>query len=204
MGGDHSMEHTIKTKEHEHLNRKDFRRWFEHRTYGLLVRTAALLCSLILTLSPAAEAFFYHATRRAAAKRIMARGLNPAKFKAGARFGKGLYLSRKIPTTLAEKGKKSTVIRMKPSRYLEKNILDLRNPTRKKLRSLFGPKINLRGRLKKWIIGPKLGRRLGTIAGKKGKVIQYRSVKTGGTNLIVPKRLIKGRPKIVQPMKIVR
>jgi len=164
---------------------------------------AVMLGASLFTISPSAEAFFFHATKRAAARRIMTRGLNPARFKAKTRFGKGLYLSRKISTTLAEKGKKSAVIRMKPSRYLKKNILDLRNPTKKKLRSLLGRKINLQGRLKKWFIGPKLGRRLGRIAGKKGKVIQYRSVKTGETNLMIPKKLIKKRPQIVRPEKIV-
>lgn len=164
---------------------------------------AVMLGASLFTISPSAEAFFFHATKRAAAKRIMTRGLNPARFKGKARFGKGFYLSRKISTTLAEKGKKSAVIRMKPSRYLKKNILDLRNPTKKKLRSLLGRKINLQGRLKKWFIGPKLGRRLGRIAGKKGKVIQYRSVKTGETNLMIPKKLIKKRPQIVRPEKIV-
>lgn len=163
-----------------------------------------LIGGCLFIISPSAEAFFYHATSKAAAKRIMTRGLNPARFKARTRFGKGLYLSRKISTALAEKGKKSAVIRMKPSQYLKRNILDLRNPTKEKLRSLLGRKINLRGRLKKWIIEPKLGRKLGRIAAKKGKAIQYRSVKTGRTNLMIPKRLIKKRPQIARPEKVVR
>ena len=165
---------------------------------------SVLLGGSLFILPSSAEAFFFHATRRAAVKRFMTRGLNPAKFKSSARFGKGFYVSRKISTALAEKGKRSAVIRMKPSRYLKKNIVDLRNPTKKKLRSLLGSKINLRGRLKKWFIGPKLGRRLGRIAGKKGKVIQYRSVKTGGTNLMIPKQLIKKRPQIMRPERVVR
>ncbi len=164
---------------------------------------AATVLATLLFISSSAEAFLFHATRRAAARRIMSRGLNPAKFRGRARFGKGLYMSRKISTALAEKGKKSAVIRMKPSRYLKRHILDLRRPTKKKLRSLLGRKIKLRGRLKRWIIGPKLGRRLGRIAGRKGRVIQYRSVKTGGTNLMIPRRLIKKMPKIIRPKRII-
>jgi|GEM_PF-1040670 len=157
-----------------------------------------------LIISPSAEAFFYHATRRAVAKRIMTRGINPAKLRSKARFGKGLYLSRRISTALAEKGKRNAVIRMKSSRYLKGNILNFRNPTKRKIRSFLKHKIDFRGKLKKWIIGPKLGRKLGRAAGRKGKVIQYRSVKTGGTNLVIPKRLLKKRPRIVRPEKLVR
>ena len=165
---------------------------------------ATAVCASFLFISSSAEAFLFHATRRAVARRIMIRGVNPGRFMGRARFGKGFYMSRRISTALAEKGKKSAVIRMKPSRYLKRNTLDLRRPTQKKLRSLLGRKINLRGRLKRWIIGPKLGRRIGRIAGRKGKAIQYRSVKTDGTNLMIPRRLIRQRPKIVRPYRIVR
>jgi len=167
---------------------------------SILKWSRSILLGVCLCILPSSvEAFLYHATRRAVAKRIMTRGLNTAKFKGKTRFGKGLYLSRRMSTALAEKGKKSAVIRMKPSRYLKRNIWDLRNPTKKKLRSLLGRKINLRGRLKKWIIAPKLGRKLGRIAGTKGKSIQYRSVKTGGTNVVIPKKLIRKRPTIIRP-----
>jgi len=198
------MGNTIKSEEHACFESEVCRARIRKSFPILRWIFTALLCGSLFIISPSAEAFLFHATRRAAVRRIMTRGLNPARFKGKTRFGKGLYLSRRISTALAEKGKKSAVIRMKPSRYLKRNTLDLRNPTKKKLRSLFGRKINLRGKLKKWIIGPKLGRRLSRIAGRKGKAIQYRSVKTGGANLMIPKKLVKKRPQIVRPEKIVR
>ena len=66
------------------------------------------------------EAFLYHATRRAAARRIMAKGVKHTRFNAKARFGKGFYTSRRPSTALAEKGRNKTVLRFKEGRYLKR------------------------------------------------------------------------------------
>ncbi|HED00474.1 MAG TPA: RES domain-containing protein [Proteobacteria bacterium] len=163
-----------------------------------------ILVLLLVSFPGSSEAFLYHATRKAIAKRILMRGVNPAKFSAKARFGKGLYLSRKPSTALSEKGRNSAVIRMRGSAYVKKRAIDLRKPTRGRLRSLLGKKIDLRGATRKNVIGPKIGRKLGRIAGKKGTAIQYRSVRNGGTNVFVPKSLFTRKPGVIRPTKMPR
>ena len=181
--------------------------------YGLFVRSRVFktaivtlaTCGLLELQSPnQARGFFFHATRKAVAKRILTRGINPARFKAGARYGKGLYLSGKKSTAIAEKGKKSAVIRMKADPGVKRGFLDLRNPTTLKIRRLVGKKYDLRGAVKKRIIGPKLGKSLGRKASGKDQIIQYRSKRTGGTNLFVPKKLIRRNQPMFKPEKIVR
>ena len=164
---------------------------------------AVLLLGTLLGWSGSAQAWWYHATRRAAARSILRRGIKPGKLRGRSRFGSGLYLSRRPATALAEKGKTRAVLRFKGSRYLKKNTVDLRKPIASKIRSRLG-KISLRGKIKKSIIGPKLGRRLGRWAARKGKAIEYRSVKTRGSNLVIPKPVLKKHHRIVTPKKMVR
>jgi hypothetical protein len=164
----------------------------------LLAGTAALTPAL------AEASFFYHATRGAAAKRILAKGINPAKFRGSARFGKKFYASSRPSTAVAEKGEQSAVLRFKTHKNLEQKAIDLRNPTASKLRSLFGKKIKLRGKIKNKVIGPKLGHELGQVAEKKDKVILFRSAKTGEKNLAFSEKTLKEHPQIARPEKIVQ
>jgi len=151
------------------------------------------------------EAFLYHATRRAVARRIITKGVSPTRFKAKARFGKGFYTSRRPSTALAEKGHRNAVLRFKEGQYLKrKNTLNLKKPKTARLHDLLGAKYNLRGAVKKNVIGPKAGRRLGRVAGKKHKVIEFRSVKNGGSNLFIPKKLFRVRPSVIKPDKIIK
>jgi hypothetical protein len=160
----------------------------------------ALIASLLI--SDAADARLFHAASKAAIRNIMKRGIRPSKFKSAARFGKGFYSSKAPKTALAEKGGQKTLIRLKESAYLKNNTLNFRNPSSSKLRAYLGRKYDLRGAVKKNIIGPKAGCRLGRIAGTRGKIIKYRSVRNGGTNLFVPKKIFGKKPKIVRPEKI--
>ncbi len=160
---------------------------------------------LLVFVSPlSAEAFLYRAASKRATQSILSKGIDPAKFRGGARFGKGFYAAGRPSTAVAEKGKRSSVVRYREGRYLKKNTWDLRRPDTKRFQSLLGKKVDLRGAFKKGVIGPKLGRRLGRIAGREGKVIQYRSARTGGSNFFIPKRLFKEKPNIVQTDKPVR
>jgi hypothetical protein len=168
-----------------------------------------LVCVLVLAClsleGPAwAGSVWFHATRRAVAKKILSKGLNPARFKSTARFGKGLYLARKPSTAVAETGKRNAVIRMRTSKGMKTRIIDLRNATKQRLRTLMGKKYDLRGKVKNRVIGPKLGHTLGTKAAGHGKAIQYRSVKGGGANLFVPKNLVRQKPRLVRPEQIYR
>lgn len=162
-------------------------------------------CFLFLALSgpPAwAGSVWFHATKQAAAKRILSKGLSPSRFKPGARFGKGLYLARKPSTAVVETGKRNVVIRMRASKGMKARTLDLRNATKERLHSLVGKRYDLRGKVKNRVIGPKLGHTLGSKAAGQGRAIQYRSAKNGGINLFVPKTLVRQKPRLVRPEKI--
>ena len=158
-----------------------------------------ILAALLLGWTQTAAAWWYHATRRAAARSILAKGVNPAKVRAGSRFGPGLYLSRQPSTALAEKGARSTVLRFQGSRALESRTLDLRRPTPRNLKSQRGD-VDLRGTVKKGVIGPKLGQQLGRKAGHRGQAIQYRSARTRASNLVIPKKVLQEHPNLVRPL----
>ncbi len=150
-----------------------------------------------------ADAFLFHATRRAVAKRIMKQGFSKARMHTSARFGKGVYASTKKKTALAEgRGGANTVIRLKESKHLKRNSIDLSHPKQAKLKKVSG-KQDLRGSVKKGVIGPKLGRKLGKAASEKGKVIKYRSARNPkSTNVFIPQNVYQKHPGIVKADRI--
>ena len=160
------------------------------------------LIAVTISLNATAEAGWFHATSKAAARSIMKKGINPIKFKSSARFGKGLYAAKAPKTAIAEKGNKA-FLQFKGSGYLKKNTLDFRKPSATSLHKQLGSGYDLRGAAKNKVIGPKAAHQLGKTAGNQGKAIQYRSVQNGGTNLFVPKKVIAERPSILRPEKIV-
>lgn len=168
-------------------------------------KAMVLFCSFFtLFMCNLCEAgFMYHATSKAVARRIMAKGINPAKFKGNARYWRQMYVTKRPTTALAEKGSHSSLIRMRSSKYLDRNSWDLRNPNTLKLRRYLG-NTDLRGKFKQRIIGPKLGQKLGKIASQKGKAIKYRSVRTGGTNIAVPKSMLREHPRALSHPELIR
>lgn len=158
----------------------------------------AVLCAVVLICSfpkAAFSAFLYHATTKSIARRIMAKGINPAKFNRKARFGKMFYSAKRPSTAVAEKGSKSSLIRIKTSKNLVRNSWDLRKPTPNRLRKYAGNK-DLRGTVKRGVIGPKLGQKIGKMANRKKKAILYRSAKNGGTNIAVPASMMVKHPRV--------
>jgi hypothetical protein len=164
----------------------------------LIILSVASLCMLPI---PCNSASFFHATSKAFARRILAKGFSPRKFNSNARFGKKLYGSTRPSTARLEKGQRATLIKMKSSRNLTKNSLDLRNPKPAQLRRLTGSR-DLRGTVKKGVIGPKLGQKIGRFSDRKGKAILYRSAKNRGTNVAVPVSLMKKHPRMLHHNKI--
>ena len=155
-----------------------------------------ILCSVAVP----AEAFLYHAASRSAAKKIMAKGINPSRFKAHARFGKGFYTGKRPPTALAEKGSQSRVLRLKENPKIKHPApMDLRKPTASKLHGFLGNRYDLRGAYKGTTIGPKAGKKLGRIAGQQNRAVLYRSKVNGGTNVFFPKRFFDRHPGILKP-----
>jgi hypothetical protein len=158
----------------------------------------------MIFISPAEAGMLYHAAKKSVAKRILKNGFNPAKFKDKARFGKGLYLTKRRATAVCEKGNKSSVLKVKAGKSLEKKFIDFRKPTKRKLQKYIGKKYDLRGSVKKKIIGPKVARKIGKTAGNQNKAILYRSAKNGGTNIFIPGKTYQKYPKIVKPEKMIK
>jgi hypothetical protein len=166
------------------------------RKIRMYMTGVAILVELIpwMIFPSDASSFAYHATTKAAARHIMKKGIVPRYFHSHARFGKKFYMSSRPKTALAESGKRSKLLQIRTSKYLDRNALDLRKPGLRKLRSYIG-NMDLRGTFKNGIIGPKLGHRIGKLADRHGMVIKYRSVKTGGTNIAVPSSVITKHPR---------
>ena len=171
------------------------KKWFcQVMLAGCLVFVLALECS--------ARPLLFHATRKALAKKIRAKGFSVLKMKRSARFGKGVYLSRSPKTAMKEKKGADALLRLNVSKGLKQNSLDLTNPKPRKIRSLIKVK-KMRGATKKGVIGPALGRKLGRYAGKSGKSIRYRSAKDPkGVNFFLPQKTIARHPRIIRRMQM--
>lgn len=158
-----------------------------------------ILLATALGLSFPVEAFaratFFHATKKAIAQKIRAKGFSVWKGKAGSRFGKnGIYGASSAKTAMKEKTGAEAVIRMKSGRYFDRHIMDFTKPTPNKIRS-FARVRDLRGKVKKGIIGPKLGQKLGRNADRTGLILRYRSAKDpNGSNYFVPKSVVRQHP----------
>lgn len=144
-----------------------------------------------------AEAFLFHATSKAAARKIAQKGFAAKKMRAEARFGKGVYLSESRATALKEAPKAQNILKYKD--FQKKKLWDYSKPKVDKLRTVL-PKADFRGTFKKGVIGPKLGRMLSHAASKEGAAIRYRSVKAPKTaNVVVPNRVYRRNPGILKP-----
>ena len=143
--------------------------------------------------------FLFHATRKAAAKSIMREGISPSKFRPGNRFGKGFYASKRKITALKERPKADALIRLRTSKNLKRRSINLTRPSKSLLKKLVGAKYDMRGKVKKGVIGPKLGKKLGQVADRRGKAIEFKSSKNGWTNVFIPKSLFKKHRRIVSP-----
>ena len=59
-----------------------------------------------------------------------------SKMRPRARFGRGVYASETRKTARKEVVKAETIIKLRESKYLKKNMVDLRKPTPKKLKKI--------------------------------------------------------------------
>ncbi|MFH1963796.1 MAG: hypothetical protein ABIJ30_13165 [bacterium] len=161
-----------------------------------------IMVIIVFITSQVEAGFLFHATDQQASKRIAARDFSAAKMKAKSRFGKGVYLASSRKTALAEKPVADAVIRFNRSKYLSKSSLDLYRPSTQRLKGLC-PNTSLQGKVKRGIIGPQLGRKLGRMASRRDKAIIYRSVKqpNGGKAIFIPRHVYCRHPRIVRPVK---
>lgn len=172
-------------------NRKMFILWF-----------AAAMFVLNQNSDVFAKNFLYHATKKTIAGKIAAKGFSSKKMNPNSRFGKGVYVSDKPGTALKESRHGETLVRGQSSKQFQKKVLDMRKPTPERIKGIFGAQ-DLRGKVRNGIIGPMLGRKLGSSAGKKGQVIRYNSIKDPeSTNYFIPRRVLDKNPGIIRQIRI--
>lgn len=154
----------------------------------------------MLLYSLPAEAGFFHATSKAVARRILKEGFSIRKMNPKARFGSGVYGSKSMATAIKEKSKAESVVSLSNSKMLQKVKIDSRRLSNSQLKRMTGDR-DLRGNIHKGVIGPDLGKKLGRYASRKGKVIEYRSVRDRNTNIFIPKKVYQEHPSIVNNHK---
>lgn len=168
---------------------------FFTKLIGLLISIS------LLFISVPAEAKWFHAAKKSITKKILQKGFSVRRMKRKARYGKGVYASKNKKTVLKEKPGADSVLVLKESKALKKNKIDVNKLSKKQLKRMTGDN-DLRGNIKKGIVGPKLGHKLGSYASRKGKVIEFKSVKDRKhTNIFVPKKVYQRHPRILRPVK---
>lgn len=161
----------------------------------------ALLLGIILILPYAASArSLFHATSKAAQKKILQKGFSSRFMKTQARYGKGIYLSGTKKITFKERPRAETVMRFKDSKFLQRNTLNVRRMSKSNLKEFSHDK-DLRGNIHRGVLGGDLAKKMGRQAGKQGKIIAYPSAKGNGTNIFIPKKVYESHPRILRPVK---
>jgi len=160
-----------------------------------------LLVSIFMTVPDGAYAkSLFHATEKAVARRIMKRGFAANRMRSTARFGRGAYLAESRALALSEKPASKAVVAFKDSKLFRQRTLNTNRLKRTQLKR-FSRDYDLRGNIRKGIIGPKLGRRIGKEAGKMDKVVAYKSAKGKGTNYFIPRKVYQRHPDILKTVR---
>jgi len=173
------------------------------------MKTKAIIIALIssgLILQPCVSdsGWLFHATKRALAKKILKRGFSPKRMSRRARFGRGVYLSKKKATALKEKPNADAVIVFKKTKAMKAKKLNVNRLSKKKIKQISGDR-DLRSNIRNGVIGPDLGRKIGRKAGRAGKIVTYKSAKDpNGTNVFIPLSVYKkNRGKLLTPLKVI-
>lgn len=161
-----------------------------------------LICLSIIALPCISHGgFLFHATKKAAAEKIVKQGFSAKMMNPKARFGKGVYASKSKSLALREKPSSDAIVVLKDTRALHLRKINPNKMTKEQLKRLCGD-FNLRGSMHNGVIGPKLGKKIGKAAANKGKVIVYQSAKGKGYNYFIPKKVYTNNPWIIKPLKI--
>ncbi len=164
---------------------------------------SVLLIGMLLMPSLSEAGLLFHATKKAAARKIIQKGFSTKAMRAETRFGKGLYLSSSKKVALKEKPKAETVVILRDTRLLQKYSIDTRKLSKEQLKKISGD-LDLRRNLRRGTIGPDLGKKIGTKAGKSGNVIIYHSARSKqGFNVFIPKEVYEKHPKIIKPERMI-
>ena len=167
-----------------------------------LIFTIIMATMLVISTIESSEAgFLYHATKRAAANRIMRSGFTKSHMNPSSRFGAKAYLANKPSNAFRERPGADTVLRFKSNGNLNKKLIDTRRMKTADLKTISG-RNDMRGTTKHGIIGPKLGHDIGRNAEKNNSIIAYRSAKVPhSTNYAIPEKSYKNSA-MLKPDKI--
>ncbi|MBI5606142.1 MAG: hypothetical protein HY879_22635 [Deltaproteobacteria bacterium] len=169
---------------------------------GQLILCLVIVFGLQMIPTQSEAGWLFHATKKAAARKIMVRGFSK-KMNPKARFGKGYYFSKSPTTALKEKPGANAIVVTRGSKMLTKNALSTKHWSTAKLKKFSGDR-DLRGKIHKGVIGPKLGKEIGRKAGRQRRPVLYRSARDrNGSNLFIPPSVYQKHPRIVRPQKVV-
>lgn len=152
----------------------------------LLIAASLVITTDFLIPNASAAGYVFNAAKRGFAANIAKNGFRREAMKREARFGKKAYFADTIKTARMEKPAVNSVLRFKKGKAFQKRVMDTRKMSTNEMKSVSGLK-DMRGTVKHGVIGPKLGHRLGAVADREHKIINYRSAKDPrGTNYAIP------------------
>lgn len=170
-------------------------------------RTTALLSLLLVAIISfpcrVEGGFAFNAAKKSFARRIFSSGFNLKKMSHSARYGKGVYLAKTKVTALKEKPSANAINVFKYPKSLEKKSIDTTRMSNTELKSFAGDK-DLRGNIRKGIIGPRLGHKIGKEAAIKNKAVIYRSAKDPRhKNIFIPNTYYASNPGMIKAKRLV-
>ena len=174
------------------------------KTYlNKLLLIAIMACFMLGVVPAKVEAkFLAHATRRPFAAKIIKGRFSTTKMKP-ARFGKRIYLSNNIKTAIKEKPKANSIMLFKKSKMFKRRILDTTRMSSGRLKKIsrLG---KMRGTIKKGVLGPKIGKRIGRYADRNNLIIKYKSARyKKDYNFGISSKLYRQHPKIIRYVRTV-
>ena len=164
---------------------------------------AIIVCMVFAWQPSLADAkFLIHATKGRFVPKIIKNGLKNPKMNPKARIGKQeRYFGDNLKTAMKEKPRADAAILFRKSRTFNNRILDTTRMTNNRLKSVSGLR-DMRGTVKKGVLGPKIGQRIGRYANEKNLIVKYKSARyRKGVNYAIPPNLYKRHPRIATPVK---
>ena len=130
-----------------------------------------IVCFTVVTIPAKASAkFLFRASPKPLTPKIMKGGLSKFKMNPKSRIGRERYFADNIKTAVKEKPRAKNFILFKKSRTFKNKIIDTTRMTPSRLKRISGVK-DMRGTIKKGIIGPKLGHKIGNYAKRNNLII---------------------------------
>jgi hypothetical protein len=165
------------------------------------IATFIFLYGIVGSPFDAEAKFFFHATKKAAAKKIMAKGFSLRKANPKARYGSGGYLAESKKLALRERPTADAIVKFKDTQLLRRNIISTRKLSSQQLKKISGDR-DLRGNIHHHVISGDLAKKMGKASGRRAKVIAYPSARGKGENIFIPQKVYNEHPGIVKPVRV--